>query len=99
MKIDDSALIRSHIFVEGRVQGVGFRYFTLENANRYGIKGWVRNTFKDQVEIVAEGTQDQMDQFISSVRRGPGGAFVQEMKIEKLPSTGEFKRFSVISTG
>lgn len=97
-KIDNQEMLRKHIIVEGRVQGVGFRYFTVENAHRYEITGWVRNTYNDQVEILAEGTQDQMEQFISRIRRGPGGAFVKELKIENEIANGEFKRFAVIAS-
>jgi acylphosphatase len=45
-----------HAIVEGRVQGVGFRYFVLEVAELLGIYGWVRNRWDDTVEVLAEGT-------------------------------------------
>lgn len=89
---------RVHIFVEGRVQGVGFRFFTLESANQLGIKGWVRNTHHDEVEIMAEGDFENLERFIARVRQGPGGGFVSNLRNERLEATGEFRRFSVIST-
>ena len=88
---------RVHIFVEGRVQGVGFRYFTIEVANRFEITGWVRNTLNQEVEITAEGTRDKLDPFIATIRQGPNAGFVKSLRIQWLTATGEFKRFSVIS--
>jgi acylphosphatase len=89
---------RVHIFVEGRVQGVGFRYFTLEIANRFEITGWVRNTHNQEVEITAEGSREKLDQFINIIRRGPNAGFVKHLRIQWQSTTGEFKRFSVISS-
>jgi len=89
---------RVHIFVEGRVQGVGFRYFTIEVANRFEITGWVRNTHNQEVEITAEGTRDKLDPFIAKIREGPNAGFVKSLRIQWLTATDEFKRFSVISS-
>jgi acylphosphatase len=54
---------RLHGFVSGRVQGVGFRYFTQQIATDLGVTGWVKNTFDGKVEFVAEGTADQLAVF------------------------------------
>jgi len=89
---------RVHIFVAGRVQGVGFRYFTLDIANRYKITGWVRNTHKQEVEITAEGNRSELDQLINLIRRGPSSAFVQDLRIEWLKPTKEFNQFSIVPT-
>lgn len=88
---------RVHIFVEGRVQGVGFRFFTVEIANRFEITGWVRNTHNQEVEITAEGLPEKLDQFINTIRRGPNAGFVKNLRIQRLTATEEFQRFSVIS--
>ncbi len=90
--------VRVNIFIEGRVQGVGFRYFTLENANLLTITGWVRNTFRGEVEVMAEGPRDSLESLIGRLRQGPGGSFVSNLRVEWLDANGEFRRFSVISS-
>lgn len=67
---------RRHIVVSGRVQGVGFRYATKHEATRLGLRGWVRNTDDDRVEIVAEGDAAAVDALQTWCRRGPAGARV-----------------------
>lgn len=89
---------RFHAIVKGRVQGVGFRYFTKETAQKFGITGWVRNTVTGNVEITAEGNSDQINNFILAVRKGPQSAFVSEFNIKWEEPTGEFKKFSIITT-
>ncbi|MHB8133419.1 MAG: acylphosphatase [Anaerolineaceae bacterium] len=95
---DINQVERVHIFVAGRVQGVGFRYFTLDIANRYNITGWVRNTHHQEVEIIAEGYRSNLEIFINLIRQGPSSAFVQDLNIEWLKPTKEFNRFSVLPT-
>ena len=51
-------LVRKHIVVNGLVQGVGFRYFTVTQARRLGIQGWVRNCRDDSVDLEAQGSSD-----------------------------------------
>ncbi|TRO54393.1 acylphosphatase, partial [Candidatus Bathyarchaeota archaeon] len=57
-------MIRAHITVEGRVQGVGFRANTNRMANQLGLKGWVRNLRDGKVEIIAEGEPELVDRLI-----------------------------------
>ncbi|WP_284037653.1 acylphosphatase [Neobacillus sp. 114] len=61
-------MIRYKIVVNGLVQGVGFRQFTLRKAGFYGIYGWVRNLENGTVEIEAEGLQENMEHFLSGNR-------------------------------
>jgi len=63
--------------VYGRVQGVGFRYFTWKEAERIGIKGIVRNCVDGRVEIVAEGNDDQLQDFYNWLKVGPRTASVE----------------------
>ncbi len=69
-----------HCIVEGRVQGVGFRYFTERAARRHGIRGWVRNLPTGEVEIVAEGEDGALESFLEEVRRGPSYGRVTALK-------------------
>ena len=73
--------IARRYLIAGRVQGVGFRYFTERIAAQHGIQGWVRNTPDGRVEIQAEGDADAMHQFESLVSTGPPGARVDQVDI------------------
>jgi acylphosphatase len=64
-------MIRAHILVQGRVQGVGFRQFTCRVAVELGLTGWVRNLPDGRVEIVAEGEDLPLTSFMSLIRQGP----------------------------
>jgi len=66
-----SEKIRYTIRVTGRVQGVGFRYSTLREAQNENITGYVKNMPDGSVEIEAEGSKDQLDIFVEWCRRGP----------------------------
>jgi acylphosphatase len=66
--------------VSGEVQGVGFRWFTREVARRHGLAGWVRNREDGSVEIAASGTAESIERFLEEVRRGPSGAYVEELR-------------------
>ena len=81
--------------ISGRVQGVGFRYFTEAAAARDGIDGWVRNTPDGRVEIVAEGDGDAMERFECSIRLGPGGARVSHVEVDLAEPAGRQHGFSV----
>lgn len=89
---------RVHAIVEGRVQGVGFRYFVQENAIQVGLVGWVRNRWNGAVELVAEGERGNLNKLILALKRGPRASFVSEVSVEWLPATGEFNSFRVRMT-
>lgn len=57
--------------VHGRVQGVGFRFYTVQAARVYHITGWVRNDCGGTVSIFAQGEERQLDLFTEAVRKGP----------------------------
>jgi len=69
-------ILARRFIVSGRVQGVGFRFFTEERARLEGLNGWVRNGEGGRVEIEAEGDADAMERFERAIRRGPAGARV-----------------------
>ena len=76
--------------ISGRVQGVGFRFFTEATAQREGVAGWVRNLPDRSVEVVAEGDADAVERFERAVRRGPPGARVDHVHVdESYPMAGE----------
>ncbi len=90
--------LRLHAIVEGRVQGVGFRAFVLDWANSLGLKGWVRNRWDENVEVVAEGSREKLERFLTALQRGPSLAYVSEVKVEWLEASGEFRDFRTSAT-
>ena len=91
-------IVRVHIWVIGRVQGVGFRAFVVSSAGFIGVLGWVRNVGWNTVEAVAEGSRQQVDQFIQAVKTGPRASRVDESRQEEETPTGEFSGFEMRSS-
>ena len=69
--------------ISGRVQGVGFRFFTEAAAAREGLHGWVRNLPDGRVEIAAEGEAEALERFERHVRHGPPGARVERVEVDE----------------
>jgi acylphosphatase len=95
VEADPNKKIRVHIWVKGRVHGVGFRAHVEYNALQIGVLGWVRNLEHDTVETVAEGTRFQIDEFINMVKRGPRVSRVDEARVEYEEPTGQLTGFTV----
>jgi len=68
-----------HVRIEGRVQGVGYRYFALEKALALGLTGWVRNLADGQVEGQAQGPREALHAWIKELKRGPQMARVSHV--------------------
>jgi acylphosphatase len=68
-----------HFLVQGRVQGVGFRWFVHREASELELRGWVRNTEDGDVEVVASGTVEDLAELRASLRRGPRGSRVDRV--------------------
>jgi acylphosphatase len=75
-------LVRAHVRLDGQVQGVGFRYTTVDEATRRHLSGWVRNLDSGGVEAVFEGSRSAVDDMLRWCQRGPPGAWVREVKVE-----------------
>ena len=82
------------IRVFGKVQGVGFRYYTQRKANELEITGFVQNRPDGSVYIEAEGEEEALDNFILWCSEGPGWARVTDIKVQKTPVFG-YDNFSV----
>lgn len=85
--------------VQGRVQGVGFRYFVLREAARLGLRGWVSNEADGSVRCVAEGPKLALEALLACLREGPRGAVVRSVSESWLPATDRFDGFRVRSSG
>ena len=82
-------IVARRYLISGRVQGVGFRYFTEATAAREGILGWVRNTPDGRVEVVAEGDAEALERFERRLRHGPRGARVERVDVDDTMPAGE----------
>lgn len=71
---------RLHVYIEGRVQGVGFRYSTLEEAARLGLAGWVKNLDDGRVEAEFEGPRPTLEALLVWCHHGPRGAWVSAVE-------------------
>lgn len=82
--------------VSGRVQGVGFRWWTLRRAESLGLVGWVMNAPDERsVDLVAEGPSEVLDELERLLRIGPDGARVERVDARREPPSGEFDRFGI----
>lgn len=96
MQPNPNEIVRVHIWVKGRVQGVGFRAHVEYAARKIsGITGWVRNVGYDTVETLAEGRRENIEQFIAMVKEGPRVSRVDEAKIDWESPNGEYNEFGV----
>jgi acylphosphatase len=77
-------LIVRHYQIEGRVQGVGFRWYVHREAAEIGLRGWVRNTDDGHVEAVAAGDQQQIAELETALRRGSKGSRVDRVRMHDL---------------
>ncbi len=87
-----------HAYVNGIVQGVGFRFFVFQYGVNLGLQGWVRNRYNGEVEVVAEGTQDVLNEFIEKLKEGPQMAQVDEVRVEWFDASGDLQPFTILDT-
>jgi acylphosphatase len=88
-------MIQLHIIVSGKVQGVGFRYFSQMKAVQYGITGWAKNLADGSVEIVASGSKDQLDPFIEDLRVGNPFSKINNIEITESGITEDYHSFTI----
>jgi len=85
---------RVHLVVSGIVQGVSFRYYTVEEARRLGLAGWVRNLPDGRVEVEAEGERPALEALVAWCRRGPPAARVDGVEAEWSAHRGDLGPFA-----
>ena len=86
---------RFSLVLSGTVQGVGFRYFAVMEAEKLKIKGYVKNLNFGRLEIVAEGEETSLAEFKSRMIEGPSNASISNYQIEDDPFQDEFKIFEI----
>jgi acylphosphatase len=85
--------VKAEIIVQGVVQGVGYRFFVLDQARLYNIKGYVRNLPDGTVEVVAEGEEGLVTDFIDRLRIGPLSAHVTGVDVKSHEADAGFTEF------
>jgi acylphosphatase len=90
-----STMIGAYIKITGRVQGVGFRYFTMKQANLFGLNGYVKNRSDGSVEVEVEGEKEIIDKFKSVLEQGPGFSSVEKVDMSQHPYTAKYNKFTV----
>jgi acylphosphatase len=87
--------IGRRLVISGRVQGVGFRYFTRDAAVREGVTGWVTNRPDGCVEAYMEGESEAVTRVERAIRRGPPGARVEAVQVDAEEPSGAYSRFDI----
>lgn len=85
----------AEIYVSGRVQGVGYRFFTERVAHELYICGWSMNLPDGRVMLEIEGDKDKVERFVEELKKGPRMAVVAEVSVAWKPYQGKFKNFSI----
>jgi Acylphosphatases len=87
-----------HAVVEGHVQGVGFRYFVKETAERLQLTGWVRNRYDGSVEVAAEGNTAHLQALLDALHVGPSRSIVTDVRFEWENTLKHYSQFSFLPT-
>lgn len=83
-----------HILYSGNVQRIGFRYYARQLARENKINGWVKNTADDKVELVAEGEEKALKDFLDKINQNFSD-YIKDVKAQWRESTGDLKDFSI----
>ena len=88
-------IVARRYIITGRVQGVGFRYFSEAAAARAGVHGWVRNRPDGSVEAFVEGEQGAVDAVEAALRRGPSSSRIDDVRVSEETPTHRATGFSI----
>ena len=88
-------LKRVEIIVVGLVQGVGFRWFVLKNAQQLGLKGYTKNLMSGEVYTVAEGEAYLLEDLVKKLKVGPMHAHVRDASVKWTAPQNEFTSFEI----
>jgi acylphosphatase len=86
---------RIHLYISGIVQGVGYRFFAVDEAESLGLAGWVRNLPDGRVELVAEGPEEALGRLLAACRRGPRGGRVTDVQVVWEEALGSLRGFQI----
>ena len=89
-------ILTVNIKITGKVQGVGFRYFVLRQAQELGITGWVSNKSNGDVEALAQGEKADLEQFIAKVKEGTTFSRVEDVSLNWVNEAEQYFGFEII---
>jgi acylphosphatase len=95
LNIFENSMPTVHLVISGKVQGVFFRASAKDVADEIGLTGWVKNTKEGDVEIKANGSDDQLQKFMEWCKIGPRRAVVTNLQVKNIDEEN-FKSFEVI---
>lgn len=88
-------MIRYSILVDGKVQGVGFRFFTQLTAANLKLTGWCKNLNDGRVQIEVQGSEETLNQFISALKKGNNFSRIDEMVVDEITVIENEKKYSI----
>lgn len=88
-------MIRYSIIVDGRVQGVGFRYFTQIVASKLNLTGWCENLIDGKVRIEVQGLEKDVHSFIAKIKQGNTFCHVENIELVNIPIISDEKKYSI----
>lgn len=95
MSMSQNDIQELHAYVRGRVQGVGFRYYVVEEALALGLRGYARNEYDGSLEVLAQGPRRALERLESLLWRGPSAARVSEVQTTWRQPTEHLSGFHV----
>lgn len=96
MNIQKNHSLEAHILVQGKVQGVGFRSTVVKHAMSCNVFGYVENVSNGDVKIVAQGSKEQIDQFVAQIKSQSGSACIDSIQLNFTTQQIHFKAFKMI---
>lgn len=88
--------IAAELHITGLVQGVGYRYFCYREAIRLNLTGWVKNINDGSVRALVEGEESDIDALVAQLRKGPFGAHVDNIEVNRREPTGKYESFDIL---
>jgi acylphosphatase len=88
--------VRKYFKIEGRVQGINFRWFVIDTAKNFAITGWVRNCADSSVELEAQGRPDDLKKFETAIKNNHPVAVIKKIEEQNLPLVNNEQNFNII---
>jgi acylphosphatase len=92
-------MVTRRYLIEGRVQGVGFRRFVCARASEIGVVGWARNLRDGRVEVLAQGSEEQLERLKQELQTGPRASFVEKVEENRVTQVLQSKTFEQAPDG